>query len=128
MAACERFLKSVWPHVGRQRTTHAGDFTGTWDLNVEATIVPWDKIWIKLRQSEGDAAARGLELFCVWKKRNRREDHQGNRPVDAGEGAVVMLARQFFPLVARLEELERRETDAEQEFERGFRLGQKEAV
>ena len=118
MAACERYLAPIWPHVGRQRQPHMGDLTGTWDLNVEATIVPWSKIWIKLRQSERDAAARGLDLACVWKKHNRSEGDRGS--VDAGEGAVVMRAAQFFPLVARLEKLEAADLRADDEFTKGW--------
>lgn len=124
MMAGEKWLADrVWPHVGRQRQPHMGDFTGTWDLNVEATIVPWSKIWVKLRQSEGDARNRGLDLACVWKKHNRSEDHRGPLPVDPGEGAVIMYAWQFFPLVARLEKLEAASLDAEDQYTRGFTAG-----
>jgi hypothetical protein len=51
--------------------------------------------------------------FCVWKKHNRRDDGVGLGPVDPGEGAVIFRARVIFPLLARLEELERRELAAE---------------
>lgn len=121
MAACERYLVKIWPHVGRQRRPGRNDFTGTWDIGVEATIVPWSKIWIKLRQAERDAKARGLDLACVWKKHNRAEGDRG--AVDPGEGAVVMRAAAFFPMVARLEDLEAREVAADDEFTRGFTAG-----
>ena len=126
MAACERYLAPIWPGVGRQRSPGMGDLTGTWDLNVEATIVPWSTVWIKLRQSERDAKARGLELACVWKKHNRVPGDMGS--VDAGEGAVVMYARQFFPMVARLERLERLELEAAAEYDRGYRNGQRASL
>lgn len=122
MAAGERWLtEHVWPHVGRQRSPGRNDLTGTWDLGIEQTIVPWSKIWIKLRQAERDARGRGLDLSCVWKKHNRSEGDGG--AVDPGEGAVVMYARVFFPLVARLEKLEALDLEADDQFTRGFTAG-----
>ena len=118
MAACERYLVKIWPHVGRQRQPGRNDFTGTWDLGVEATIVPWSKIWIKLRQAERDAKVRGLDLACVWKKHNRDEGDRG--AVDPGEGAVIMRASAFFPLVQRLEKLEALSLQADDEYTRGW--------
>ena len=123
MMAGEKWLAAnVWPHVGRQRQNEMGDFTGTWDLNVEATITTWKNIWIKLRQSERDAKNRGLELACVWKKHNRGEGDasQVREYTDPGEGAVVMYARQFFPLMARLEKLEAAEIEGADQFARGW--------
>lgn len=122
MADTEAWLKHyIWPHVGRRRGPGQGDFTGTWDLNVEATIESWNKLWVKLRQSERDARNRGLNLSCVWKKHNRAEGDRG--AVDPGEGAVIMYARQFFPMVARLEELERLERTVKAQYSQGFRAG-----
>ena len=118
MAACERYLAPIWPGVGRQRKPHSNDLTGTWDLGIEATIVPWSKIWQKLTQAERDAKERGLELSCVWKKHNRAPGDRG--AVDPGEGAVLMYARQFFPMVARLEKLEAADLRAGDEFTRGW--------
>lgn len=121
MAACERYLAPIWPGVGRQRRPHSNDLTGTWDLGIEATITAWSQIWQKLAQAERDAKERGLELSCVWKKHNRAPGDMGS--VDPGEGAVLMYARQFFPMVARLERLERLELDAAAEYDRGYRNG-----
>ena len=125
MAACERYLVKIWPHVGRQRQPGRNDFTGTWDLGVEATIVPWSKIWIKLRQAERDAKARGLDLACVWKKHNRAEGDasQVRDYADPGEGVVLMRASAFFPMVHRLEWLEGAELSAADGYDRGFAAG-----
>ena len=128
---CVRWLNEHgWPGAGYQLRAHSNDLTGTWDLAVETTITTWDKIWGKLDQARDDARHRHLTDFCVWKKRNRSEV-EGRGSADPGKSAVLMTAERFFPLVMRLEELERREMDAEQEFKRGFRLGleaQREAV
>ena len=122
MAACETWLReNIWPHVGRQRKPHMNDFTGTWDLGVEATLDPWSKIWQKMDQARGDAENRGLTDYCVWKKRNRAKGEQG--AIDPGRGAVIMPAHRFFPLVHRLEKLEQASLEADDQLARGFAMG-----
>lgn len=101
-----------WPGAGTQTRNRRSDLTGTWDLAVECTIIGWDKIWMKLEQSARDAKERGLTDFCVWKKRNGR--------ASPAMGAVMMPAHRFFPLVQRLEKLERDAVDADDQFTRGW--------
>lgn len=114
---CAAWLRANgWPAAGYEIRNRSSDLIGTWDLAVECTITGWDKIWIKLNQAWKDADGRGLADFCVWKKRNGR--------IDPGEGAVILPAEVFFPLVMRLEKLEREvllEVDA---YDRGYRNGQ----
>ena len=104
-----------WPGAGYELRNHRSDVTGTWDLAVELTDTTWDKMWEQLRQSGRDAAELGLSEYCVWKKPYGK--------TDPGQGEVIMRACQFFPLVMRLEKLERLELDADDQFARGFAAG-----
>lgn len=122
---CASWLRvNGWPSAGYEIRNHSGDLTGTWDLSVECTITGWDKLWIKLGQALKDAQERGLSDFCVWKKRTGT--------TDPGNGAVIMRAREFFPLIMRLEKLEHADLEAADAYDRGYRNGQnaarKEAV
>jgi hypothetical protein len=115
MQAGVRYLRTWWPSAERQLHAGRADIAGVGDLMVEMTTEPWAKLWVKLDQAERDAAPIGAVIvprpapipFCVWKKHNRRDDGVGLGPVDPGEGAVIFRARVIFPLLARLEELER---------------------
>lgn len=113
---CAAWLRANgWPSAGYEIRNRSSDLIGTWDLAVECTITGWDKIWIKLGQAERDAGQRGLEDSCVWKKRNGH--------ASPGEGVVLMLAYDFFPLVMRLEKLEQASLEADDQFARGFTAG-----
>jgi hypothetical protein len=114
MQAGVRYLRTWWPSAERQLHAGRADIAGVGDLMVEMTTEPWAKLWVKLDQAERDAQRDVLPAgtwvtlpFCVWKKHNRRDDGVGLGPVDPGEGAVIFRARVIFPLLARLEQLER---------------------
>ena len=111
--ACAGWLNdNGWPGAGTQTRKGRSDLTGTWDLAVECTITAWDKIWIKMAQAANDARARGLEDYCVWKKRNGA--------TDPGLGVVLMPAHRFFRLVMRLEKLEARALEEDDQYTRGW--------
>lgn len=112
--------ENVWPYAEMQHRNGVGDITATWDINVETTLAGWDQIWIKLEQSAHDARQRGLDLYCVVKKRQGKQD--------PGESAVLMPAKLFFPLLATLEKLQRQEQDAELAYEKGYAAGYRVAV
>jgi hypothetical protein len=118
MQAGVRYLRTWWPSAERQLHAGRADIAGVGDLMVEMTTEPWAKLWVKLDQAERDANGPAISApgqpvyyaavpFCVWKKHNRRDDGVGLGPVDPGEGAVIFRARVIFPLLARLEQLER---------------------
>jgi hypothetical protein len=118
MQAGVRYLRTWWPSAERQLHERRADVAGVGDLVIEMTTEPWVKIWAKLDQAQRDAVLLSPQPadplpHCVWKKHNRRDDGVGLGPVDPGEGAVIFRARVIFPLLARLEELERRELAAE---------------
>ena len=104
-----------WPGAGYQLRNRSSDITGTWDLAVELTDTTWDKMWDKLGQAQRDARERGLTDYCVWKKPYGK--------TDPGLGEVVMRAHLFFPLVMRLEKLEARALEADDQFARGWTAG-----
>lgn len=99
---CVVYLRRWWQTAERQLHSHRSDVGGIGDLAIECTIEPWAQIWKKLRQAEDDA--QGLP-FMVWKKHNRAPGDVGEG--DPGEAAVVFRARVIFPLLHRLEELEK---------------------
>jgi hypothetical protein len=112
MQAGVRYLRTWWPSAERQLHAGRADVAGVGDIAIEMTTEPWAKLWTKLEQAERDSlrpdllGGHGIP-FCVWKKHNRRDDGVGLGPVDPGEGAVIFRARVIFPLLARLEQLER---------------------
>ena len=116
---CAAWLRrNGWPHAEYVNRNGSSDIAGTGDVAVEATTTTWDKIWIKLKQSTRDAAARGLDTPIVWKKQNGK--------TDPGEGVVLLSAKIFWADRADLEAYRRREMDMQDQFERGYELGRKE--
>lgn len=115
--ACASWLRLSTPfrHAAYEVRNGSSDIIGTWDVAVEATVTTWDKIWIKLDQAERDAANRGLDIWCVWKKRTGKSD--------PGEGAIVMPAKIFWPLVADLEAYQQAEADYHLNWEKAFAAG-----
>ena len=111
------YLRQWWPAAERQLHAGRGDIGGIGNLVVECTIEPWAQIWKKLRQAEHDAQAEddwkwepgrpAAVPFCVWKKPNRGAGEPAG--ADPGQAAVIFRASVIFPLLARLEQLERRE-------------------
>jgi hypothetical protein len=117
--ACASWLRANgWPNAAYEIRNGSSDIIGTGDMAVECTVTTWDKIWIKLDQSQRDGRNRGLLDWCTWKKRTGK--------TDPGEGAVLVQARKFWSLMAELDAYRRREMDAALEFDRGFRLGRQE--
>jgi len=108
-----------YPHAAYEVRNGVSDILGTWDVGVEVTLTTWDKIWIKLDQAERDARRRGLDIWCVWKKRRGK--------TDPGEGAIVMPAKVFWPLMSDLEAYQRAETDFHLDWEKAFAAGFKAA-
>ena len=104
-----------YPNAAYEVRNGASDIIGTGDVAVEVTVTTWDKIWIKLDQAARDATRRGLDVYCVWKKRSGK--------TDMGEGVIVIPAKLFWPLMADLDAYRRTEMDAQLQFERGYRLG-----
>jgi hypothetical protein len=104
-----------FPHAEYVIRNGSGDISGTWDINVEATLTTWDKIWIKLDQAARDAKARGLKDYVVWKKRNGK--------ADPGAGAIIMPAANFWALVADLEAHVAADVDYTDTWERAFAAG-----
>jgi len=108
-----------YPHAAYEVRNGSSDIIGTWDVAVEVTLTTWDKIWIKLDQAERDAKRRGLDIWCVWKKRRGK--------ADPGEGAIVMPAKVFWPLMADLEAYQRAEANYHLDWEKAFAAGFKAA-
>jgi hypothetical protein len=108
-----------YPHAAYEIRNGVSDILGTWDVGVEVTLTTWDKIWIKLDQAERDARRRGLDIWCVWKKRRGK--------TDPGEGAIVMPAKVFWPLMSDLEAYQRAEADFHLDWEKAFAAGFKAA-
>jgi hypothetical protein len=114
--ACAATLRALgYPSAAYEIRNGASDIIGTGDVGVECTVTTWDKIWIKLDQAGRDAARRGLDTYCVWKKRAGA--------TDPGEGAIVIPARLFWPRVADLEAYQRAEMDYVDTWEKGFAAG-----
>ena len=114
--ACAAWLRDHgFPHAAYEVREGASDILGTGDVATECTLTTWDKIWIKLDQAARDAKRRGLDSYVVWKKRS------GTR--DPGLGLVCMPAKDFWPMVVKLDAYESADLDAQYQFERGYRLG-----
>lgn len=89
---------------------HVGQFPGdAWqsDLShvgprvVEVTVVPWDKIPGKLRQSESAARNTESREFFVWKHVGRGANESGN----VSDSVVITRARVMWPLLRELDDL-----------------------
>ena len=104
--ACVLYLRNWWPSAERQLREHRSDLDGIGDIGIETTIEPWAQLWKKMAQAESDAHARGLDVWCVWKKRNREPGERGDGATDPARAAVIFEARVIFPQLARLEWLE----------------------
>jgi hypothetical protein len=120
--ACAQWLRDHhYPNAAYEIRDGSSDIIGTGDMAVECTKTGWDQIWAKLRQAERDGTARGLDLSCVWKKRNGA--------TSAGEGVVLMRAEKFWGLMADLDAYQRTEMDFadtwDKAFAAGFRAGMK---
>jgi hypothetical protein len=120
--ACAQWLRDhPYPNAAYEIRDGSSDIIGTGDIAVECTKTGWDQIWAKLRQADRDGHARGLDLACVWKKRNGM--------TSPGSGAVLMYAEQFWPLMADLDAYRRAEMDFvdtwEKAYAAGFRAGSK---
>jgi hypothetical protein len=119
---CESYLrlKAGFPNATRNLHTGVGDFMGVGDLNLECTIVPWEKVWAKVDQAEEDAnAPGGPGDFVVWKKRPRVGD--------PGRGYAIMTAERFWCLWADLCAYQRAEADFHLDWEKAFAAGFKAA-
>ena len=110
-----------WPAAAPMPRGTPGDLSGTWDVSVECTVSPWSRMWAKLRQAREAADVRSLPYAVVWKKRNKEPGMAGS--TDPMEGVILMSARNFWQMAARLEAYERAEMDAELEYSRGYRDG-----
>jgi hypothetical protein len=119
-ADCLR-IHGWWPNASYQVLNNASDITGTGDLAIEATLERWEMIATKLEQAERDAVKRGLTDFCVWKR--RRYDPKDRSTADTARSFVIFEARIVFPMIARLQELERVLMDTAAEYDRGYRNG-----
>jgi hypothetical protein len=122
----------IWPHAEIQHRNGRGDLTGTGGLLIEMTTEPWERLngprsvtgprASKMVQAERDAQARGLGLFCVWKR---------GRGQPAEDTPVVFRAGVIFPVLARYFVLAEGEADWQGQLdlaeERGYRLGYKAA-
>jgi len=114
--ACANWLRGHgFPHAEYIVRNGSSDISGTWDIAVEATVTTWDKIWIKLDQAARDGRNRGLDIWCVWRKRTGA--------TDPGEGAIVMPARLFWPLMADLDAYQRAEMEFVDTWEKAFAAG-----
>lgn len=92
------WLRQFYPSAAYEIRNHRGDVTGTGSLSVEATLAGWQEIAAKMDQSQDDAAERGLTRYCLVKHRYGESDE--------GESWVITRAKVFFPMAARLDELE----------------------
>jgi len=113
-AECLR-VRGWWPNASYEVRNNISDILGTGDLAIETTTEKWEMLVTKLAQAERDAKQRGLTDFCVWKRRRGT--------TDPSRGFVVFEARIVFPLLARLQELERVLMDTAAEYDRGYRNG-----
>jgi hypothetical protein len=114
--ACAAKLRTLsYPNAAYEIRNGASDILGTGDVAVECTVTTWEKIWIKLDQARRDGQRRGLDIYCVWKKRNGT--------TDPGDGAIVMPAGLFWPLMADLEAYQRAEAGAQLDYDRGYAAG-----
>ena len=120
--ACSAWLREHgFPNAAYEIRNGQSDIIGTWDVATECTLADWSKAWIKLAQAEADAGRRGLDLWCVWKKRQRNQGDRG--AADPGQGMIMMPAHLFWPLMADLEAYQRAEMDFTSAWERGYRAG-----
>jgi len=111
-------------HVGvlpggarRDQGGSIGDLRGAGDRVVEMTVQPWDRLGGKLRQAEDDARGEGLESqYFVWKPIARE---QGG----PARSVLITRAEVLWPLLARLDRLERAEIEGAEAYDRGYRNG-----
>jgi len=117
----------IFPHAehvgvlpgGARRDTggQIGDLRGIGDRVIEMTVQGWDRLGAKLRQAEDDARGEGLGAqYFVWKPIAREA---------GGPGRSVLITRAEigWPLLARLDKLDRAEIEAAEAYDRGYRNG-----
>lgn len=92
------------PHADRTTGAHSNDITGVGDVAIECTIAPWEKMWEKARQAAGDAQARGLDRWVIWKKRKAR---RGERAWGVGGAWAVMTVEHYWDREQAIGRLER---------------------
>lgn len=90
------------PHADKTSRHHASDFTGIGDLAVEMTVSPWDEIGRKAEQARADAEARGIDNWCVWKKRKAAAGESRHGP---GAWWCITTFAQWWALHRELAEL-----------------------
>jgi len=107
--ACAHVIRGLgFPHADHSGTgaptaySRKGDISGVGDRVVECTVQPMENLAGKLRQAEADAIRNGYREYFVMKKAVRE-------PVE--RAYVVTRAEVLFPLLARLERLERLEDE-----------------
>lgn len=123
---CASYLRvHGYPNAEYVNRNGANDLAGTGDVAVECTLDGWDKIWIKLTQAHRDAKYRNLEHACVWKRYVPKTGSKEQKRVypGAGGGAIIMLAAEFWPLMADLEAYQRAEMDYVDTWEKAFAAG-----
>src|SRR5258708_21473718 len=103
--ACAHVIRGLgFPHADHSGTgsptgySRKGDISGVGDRVVECTVQPMENVAGKLREAEADAIRNGYTEFFVMKRAVRE-------PV--GRAYVVTRAEVLFPLLARLDRLER---------------------
>jgi hypothetical protein len=126
--ACADWLRRHgFPNASREVRNGRSDILGIGDMALETTITTWRMIWQKLGQAERDAKTRDLTDFCVWRKHTKIIDPDTGKTIpgvaDPGEGAVIMPARIFWPLMADLDAYRRAEMDFHDTWEKAFSAG-----
>lgn len=111
-------------HVGsvpaNAGTGGRGDLLAIGDRVIEMTVQPWDKLAAKLRQAEGDATVVAYSTtlpplsvtgeYWVWRPAPRERG-------GVGRSLMITRAEVAWPLLARLDRLERDLAEAHAELE-----------
>lgn len=101
-----------------------GDLEGIGDRVSEITVMPYEKLTMKLTQAEQDAKKAGRTEYHVWKPIKR----QHGEPGTVARSIVIYRAEVIWPMLARLDKLEQAEMNAQDSYDRGYTAGRAAAL